>query len=203
MEKTIIIGENYRLNIKALLLSIAAAFILIGLLIYICGEGYSDYWEEWRSIIDVMFDPFSFISGLLIDLGIILVPIVLVISWWLSSAELTVTEKRVYGKAAFGKRVDLPLDSISSVGTSCLKGIDVGTSSGSIKFKLVKNQKDVHAAMSNLLIERQSTEKHNTVVENIISSSNADELKKYKDLLDNGVINQEEFDQKKKQLLGL
>lgn len=31
----------------------------------------------------------------------------------------------------------------------------------------------------------------------------ADELKKYKDLLDKGVITQEEFDAKKKQLLGL
>ncbi len=33
--------------------------------------------------------------------------------------------------------------------------------------------------------------------------SSADELKKYKELLDSGVINQEEFDAKKKQLLGL
>ena len=31
----------------------------------------------------------------------------------------------------------------------------------------------------------------------------ADELKKYKELLDSGVITQEEFDAKKKQLLGL
>ena len=31
----------------------------------------------------------------------------------------------------------------------------------------------------------------------------ADELKKYKELLDGGVITQEEFDAKKKQLLGL
>ena len=35
------------------------------------------------------------------------------------------------------------------------------------------------------------------------SLSNADELKKYKDLLDSGIITQEEFDVKKKQLLGL
>ena len=34
-------------------------------------------------------------------------------------------------------------------------------------------------------------------------TSNADELKKYKELLDSGVITQEEFDAKKKQLLGL
>ena len=41
------------------------------------------------------------------------------------------------------------------------------------------------------------------IVNNIQETSNADELKKYKDLLDSGVITQEEFDAKKKQLLGL
>ena len=35
------------------------------------------------------------------------------------------------------------------------------------------------------------------------SDGTADELKKYKELLDAGVITQEEFDLKKKQLLGL
>ena len=39
-----------------------------------------------------------------------------------------------------------------------------------------------------------------TVIQN---DSMADELKKFKDLLDSGVITQEEFDAKKKQLLGL
>ena len=33
--------------------------------------------------------------------------------------------------------------------------------------------------------------------------SSADEIKKFKDLLDSGVITQEEFNAKKKQLLGL
>lgn len=118
-------------------------------------------------------------------------------------SELVITDKRVYGKAIFGKRVDLPLDKVSAVGTSFLKGIDVGTSSGRIKFKLVKNQDEIHAALSKLLLDRQEKESHNTVVENIVSASNADELKKFKDLLDSGVITQEEFDAKKKQLLGL
>lgn len=35
------------------------------------------------------------------------------------------------------------------------------------------------------------------------ATSNADELKKFKELLDLGVITQDEFDAKKKQLLGL
>lgn len=46
-------------------------------------------------------------------------------------------------------------------------------------------------------------ESKQTVVNNIQEATNADELKKYKDLLDNGAITQEEFDAKKKELLGL
>ena len=41
------------------------------------------------------------------------------------------------------------------------------------------------------------------VINNIQETSNADELKKFKDLLDSGIITQEEFEEKKKQLLGL
>ena len=44
----------------------------------------------------------------------------------------------------------------------------------------------------------------NTGTPHIISNvSNADELKKYKELLEQGIISQEEFDSKKSQLLGL
>lgn len=47
-------------------------------------------------------------------------------------------------------------------------------------------------------------DKTTPVINNInVDTSNADELKKYKDLLDSGIITQEEFDQKKKQLLDL
>lgn len=44
---------------------------------------------------------------------------------------------------------------------------------------------------------------HPVIAEVKPSISQADELKKYKDLLDSGAITQEEFDTKKKQLLGL
>ncbi len=48
---------------------------------------------------------------------------------------------------------------------------------------------------------RAIKDKQNGVITNNVSS--ADELKKFKELLDIGVITQEEFDAKKKQLLGL
>ena len=46
-------------------------------------------------------------------------------------------------------------------------------------------------------------EKQNAPTQVIAETSAADELKKFKELLDSGVITQEEFDAKKKQLLGL
>lgn len=49
-----------------------------------------------------------------------------------------------------------------------------------------------------------NTEQKKTVVINQTApQSNADELKKYKDLLDGGIITQEEFEIKKKQLLNI
>ena len=63
--------------------------------------------------------------------------------------DITITNKRVYGKAAFGRRVDLPFDKISSVDTCIFKGIGVATSSGRIKFLLCKNRDEVFEAISN------------------------------------------------------
>ena len=53
------------------------------------------------------------------------------------------------------------------------------------------------------IIVGSQKETQQTVVNNVQQVTNADELKKYKDLLDSGAITQEEFDEKKKQLLGL
>ena len=136
-----------------------------------------------------------------------LIILIVILYFWLRSYSLTVTDKRVYGKTAFGKQVDLPLDSISAIGTSALKGISVGTSSGKIKFKLIKNQAEMHSVMGNLLKERQGKNqiatKETPIPQTIIKQTSADELKKFKELLDMGAISQEEFDQKKKELLGL
>ena len=121
-----------------------------------------------------------------------------------SKIELIVTDKRVYGTAIFSKRVDLPLDMISAVGTSAFKGIAVTTSSGAIKFVFVKNCDEIHKEISKLLLKRQTEKKPaQEIKQEVIQQSSADELKKFKDLLDQGIISQEEFDAKKKQLLGL
>jgi len=54
--------------------------------------------------------------------------------------------------------------------------------------------------MKDVIIEKKKSVQDKLDSSNI---SNADELKKYKDLWDNGIISKEEFDAKKRQLLGL
>ena len=120
-----------------------------------------------------------------------------------STCSMTITDKRVYGKTSFGKRVDLPLDSISAVATGMFKGLTVATSSGKIQFFDIANQAEMYEILNTLLVERQTKEKSNATTTIHQEVSQADELKKFKDLFDSGVITQEEFDAKKKQLLGL
>ena len=112
--------------------------------------------------------------------------------------QITITDKRVCGKTYFGRSVDLPMDSISAVGSSWFNGIAVSTSSGKVSFLFIENSKGIRELLCQLLIDRQG--KPQSVIPN---KSNADELKKYKELFDSGIITQEEFDAKKKQLLNL
>ncbi len=124
------------------------------------------------------------------------------IKLWLSSYEMVVTDKRIYGRVAWGKRVDLPFDSVSATSTlRMFKGVSVSSASGRIKFLLIKNANEVYNEINKLLIERQKKEAPSN-----ISSDKADapdDLIKLKKLLDLNVITQEEFDAKKKQILGL
>lgn len=172
-----------------------------------CAHGLHDYdsFEEYAGSFFEIGDNQKVVVAIPL-LANVLVPLIILLYTWLRSYSLVITDKRVYGKTAFGKQVDLPLDSVSAVGTSALKGIAVGTSSGKIRFKLIKNQKDIHRVISKLLAERQTVEKtfgETTAQQTIVKSTDADELKKFKELLDMGAITQEEFDAKKKELLGL
>ena len=163
-------------------------------------------------VICTLFVAIQMMNGRSIDvLGVTLSLVVFVLPFLIlgqiyfaivSKTELTVTNKRVYGTAAFGKRVDLPLDMINAVATSAFNGIAVTTASGAIKFLMMVNKDELHKEISKLLVDRQSRPVSTTIKQEI-PQSNADELQKYRDLLDSGTITQEEFDAKKKQLLGL
>ncbi len=63
--------------------------------------------------------------------------------------------------------------------------------------------KEIYSEIIKVFDEYKSKEDENTGAQIIQQTSSADELKKFKELLDMGVISQDEFDAKKKQLLGL
>ena len=89
------------------------------------------------------------------------------------------------------------------MGSSIFKGIAVSTASGVIRFFFIENAEIIRKEICNLLLQRQEIKKEEDKKGNHIQGNSADELKKYKELADEGIITQEEFEQKKKQLLGL
>lgn len=109
--------------------------------------------------------------------------------------ELVVYTDSVLCKLSRKKTKEFGFEDINNVtiGKNALKLVGTG-----MKFKIanLKNAEELKSAiMEKKKMLRDKPDNAN--------AGNADELKKYKDLLDSGVISQEEFDAKKKQLLGL
>ena len=179
-EKVIIEAKSNKLNIFLIIVGlVAVAFIVLGIDMALAGDSNTWLWFA-------------------IALGCIIVDAVIFGAF--SNCKIIVTDKRIFGRVVFGRTIDLPLDSISAIATTSItKGVSVSTSSGRITFFFLPKRKDISNEIRNLLIKRQDNPAA-TVHQEI---SSADELKKFKELLDSGVITQEEFDAKKKQLLGL
>ena len=223
-EKIIIKGERAEKKLGKKFLIISAIVFLVGFISaqfapYFFAGKYSVFYKGNSSFKQYMrYSLFRRIFGC-IDSGFVGL-LIFVIMWigllmlliWVvytliykfqASSELVVTDKRTYGKIAHGKRVDIPTDSISAIGACALKGVMITSASGAIKFHFLKNRDKIHEVLSKLIIERQGNKKEESAPSAGKEIDVADELKKYKDLLDSGVITQEEFDVKKKQLLGL
>lgn len=93
------------------------------------------------------------------------------------------------------KSKQLVFEDINNVdfGKNTLKLIGTG-----VKFR-ISNITNAETIKS-VIIDKKKSEQ---IKSNSTTASSADELKKYKELLDGGVISQEEFDKRKKQLLDL
>jgi len=196
-EKTLIEGKFSKTNILAIISAVIAVITLF----------YSIWWDSNIHSMGVSYyhECIQYYVPFLC-FGIPMLILTAIFYFWMSNCSLTVTNMRVYGQAAFGKRVDLPFDMISATATGGFNSISVATSSGRISFWMLNNRNEAFDVISSVLIERQNKEKiitATTTIKQEIPQSNADELKKYKELLDINVITQEEFDAKKKQLLNL
>lgn len=185
--------------ITAITLSILFVAIFIMRVIQITNWNNNPYMNWNISYID---DPYI-LFGIIGTLAIWIIAVIFINAF--SKTELYVTNSRVYGMTIFNKRIDLPIDAITAVGTGIFNTISISTASGVIKFSYLKNRDNIHQCINDLVISRQRKENNNpstqTTIKQEIPLSNADEIKKYKELLDMGVITQEEFNTKKNQLL--
>lgn len=81
-----------------------------------------------------------------------------------------------------------------------VKLFEISFAGGKIAFKASSyNENEVNNFQRAL---RQAKDNYKEAPNTVSNSSGADELKKYKDLLDSGVISQEDFDNAKKKILG-
>ena len=107
---------------------------------------------------------------------------------------------------AYGiRKTEIPLDKINSVSyekgmlTSTLK---MFTGAAPVEIRSIPNSSiEPLTAAINKEIKRSKQPK--TVILNNAATSVADEIRNFKSLLDDGIISQAEFDEKKKELLGL
>ena len=110
-EKKIIEGKPYSVK-KLIFLAVKIGIIyniLMFLFIFLLGIKLEYSLETIMSILKVA-----------IVFIVLFIIFALIIQVFIFQVRIIVTDKRVYGKTVFGKRVDLPLDSISSIG-SCLR----------------------------------------------------------------------------------
>ena len=128
--------------------------------------------------------------------------IISIIFWVHSKCELIVTEDFVKGKTLLGKEVMLPMNQISACSTrKFLSTVAVATSSGYTKFSIIGNYLEIGTVLAKAIVKNKTSSIESTSSKKPIN--NTEQLKELKELLDSGIITQEEFNAKKKQLLGL
>ena len=205
-EKEVIKSKRKSILPLCIILPVIVLLLYVAWLVYIV-NGYMHRYHHEMPFGAAFAKTFKMSSALTVHacfwaalLIVVIISIVLYVRW--KKIELTVTTKRVYGKVAGGRRVDIPLDSISATATRGKHVIAVTSASGAIRFGWLANRDEIHSAISALLVDRQDRKERGNTVQAAPASS-AEELRQYKQLLEDGVISQEEFDAKKKQLLGL
>ena len=121
----------------------------------------------------------------------------------MSHCNITVSDKNISGRTFWGKKVVLPIHMVSAYSISNIfYVVAITTASGIIKFPCIENYKEIANVLQELLNKRQEETKVKSE-NNSTQNNSLNEIVKLKELLDKNIITQEEFDAKKKQLLGL
>lgn len=108
-----------------------------------------------------------------------------------------------FGKASSVMAGYLQIEIASSVGMTENKIFYHNNYGGETNIAFRKGQNDLMEEIAEYVKKQIEGVKQSKYLQTLVCFSSADEIKKFKELLDDGVITQEEFDSKKKQLLGL
>ena len=115
--------------------------------------------------------------------------------------EITLTNYKITGTYRRSLSLNIPIDSVSSVSKGAMGSLCITCAGNKYNISYVSNR-DVFCSKLNELLNTR-TQQALKGVHTINQQSNYDEIEKLKQLLDDGIITKEEFDAKKKQLLGL
>ncbi len=170
-------------------------------------HGYTRYyWQTYDSFISFFIGEFLFEAYSYIFLvGIVGVIVGLIIELITEKCEITVTTDGVEGKLSRGRPIEIPLNQITGIHKCAFWGVSVTAIAGTSKFYLIKNRDEILSTLAQMMASTNpaSAQGAENAAPQNNGSTDADSLKDLKDLLDSGVITQEEFDEKKKQILGI
>lgn len=121
---------------------------------------------------------------------------------------IEVTNYKVKCTYGLKDEMNIPIDSISSVtmNSSFLSAIGFTCAGNAYKMSYIENRKEIFDMVNKLLAERSINKSNSFMTKFVDEQNNGDittELKRFKKLLDEGLITEEEYDAKKKQLLNL
>lgn len=207
MDQNIIIkGTPQKNKVSAIMLTASVIAFVCALLF--SANAYQNYWIGYKVDFWAYFWGEFFSSNLMYGCILIASVIAFVVSIIMKTntekCEITVTNEAISGKLPHGKEVYIPLNQITAVNRSSFNGVSI-TSIGNVSnFHCIENREEVMKAISYLLANpQQNAQPTQNGSAPVANGSEAEQLKRLKDLLDAGVLTQEEFDVKKKQVLGL
>ena len=168
-----------------------------------CECSYGSYYLEHTGFVDFAINkskiPYIIAAGLLVIL------LLLNILYMLNQKKsMTIAEDRIICRNGAKTTKEFFIRDITCVDQASFKGILIRGNNIKYKINLLENADELKAAFLNKLAEYQAQVTADKNEVNAVNQrSTVNEIKKYKELLDAGIISHEEFDAKKKQLLDL
>ena len=210
-EKNIIIKGKFNTD------KIPFVFMGIGITLAFFAIAYSGYVFNNTSLVvrwDYDYDFWAYFWGeffnielvygylFLISLGLFATGLFLKL--FTAESELNVTDSNVFGFAPGKTVLDLPLTAIIAIHRVSFNGLSITSTSGITNFYLLENRDEVVNCLFGLIAGfQQNVCLVDTGASQMQSSGDLESLRELKNLFDLGIITQEEFDSKKKEILNL